>query len=289
MKHVVAFLLFIISTTCASAQSDGILWRITGKGLSKPSYLFGTIHIYCQPEKIENTTIISAIDSSEVVAMELDLNDFSTFVAIMKAGMKTSGTSLRTLLSPKEYMLVDSVSHALTGTALEDLDNKSPMTVLSSFIISEPVVGCKAPMPVDFTIAAMAKKAGKISYGLESFEFQDSILSGIPDSTQVRWLMDFCRDIDKSKKEFKTMMDAYDAQQSLALYDIIFRTSPEMALFNDVLLVKRNIAWASFMSKNMHTKSYFMAVGAGHLGGTDGLITLLRQAGYTVQPVKMQN
>jgi uncharacterized protein YbaP (TraB family) len=94
--------------------------------------------------------------------------------------------------------------------------------------------------------------------------------------------------LPKAKADFKALMDAYDAQEALRLYDVMFRTSPEMSLLNEVLLVQRNVNWANMLQKEMGSHVYFMAVGAGHLGGEKGLIDLLRNAGYTVSPVIIQ-
>jgi uncharacterized protein YbaP (TraB family) len=265
-------------------ETDGMLWRISGKGLKKPSYLFGTVHLYCNDSNIRRPEIIAAMDSSKIVAMELNLNDYSTLVAIVTAGMERR-RSLKDLLTASQYQIVDNACRTLIGDSLEKHENKSPMNLMSTFIVSGGLAGCIQPMPVDFIIADMAKKTGKISYGLESFGFQDSLLSSIPDSTQVKWLMEFCADIPKARMELMALLNAYDSRQSSAVYEMMFKTSPEMELYRDVLLKQRNIRWVDFLKANMKDNPYFMAVGAGHLAGSDGLVSLLRKAGYTVTPI----
>jgi uncharacterized protein YbaP (TraB family) len=271
-----------------SQDSDGMLWRISGKELKTASYIFGTVHLYCNDSNIYKPEIVSAMDSSQVVAMELNLNDFSTIVALMKSGMKSSGKSLKNLLTASQYRVVDNACRSLIGDSLENHDNKSPMSLLSAFIVSGGLAGCMRPLPVDFVIAGMAKESGKISYGLETFDFQDSLLNSIPDSTQVRWLVEFCSDTQKAKAELSALLEAYDLHQSSRVYDLMFKTSPEMQYFNDLLLVKRNIKWVDFLQANMKEKPYFMAVGAGHLAGNDGLVSLLRKAGYNVTPIRIR-
>jgi uncharacterized protein YbaP (TraB family) len=56
--------------------------------------------------------------------------------------------------------------------------------------------------------------------------------------------------------------------------------------YEDLLLVTRNKNWIPVMGEMMKTQPVFFAVGAGHLGGKNGVIALLRQEGYTVVPVK---
>ena len=288
MKYTAVLAAFLFAAFFSHAQSDGMLWRISGNGLEKPSFVFGTIHLYCHHENINKQEITTAIDSSDIVAMEINLNDFGTLVAAMKAAMQPSGKSLKTLLTESEYKLVGQVCQELTGSALETFDDKTPMNLMTRLISSEKISGCNQPLPVDLTIASMAKEAGKISYGLESFKFQDSILNSIPDTTQVRWLVDLCKNIPETKEELKAMVDAYDEQKAIGLYNVMLKTSPEMEMFKDVLLVQRNIKWVELLKNNMNRHAYFMAVGAGHLAGETGVISLLRKAGYTVVPIIMK-
>ena len=61
-----------------------------------------------------------------------------------------------------------------------------------------------------------------------------------------------------------------------------------MAPYEELLLVRRNENWIPVMERIMREGSAFFAVGAGHLGGPKGVVNLLRQAGYTVEPVPMK-
>ena len=56
--------------------------------------------------------------------------------------------------------------------------------------------------------------------------------------------------------------------------------------YEDLLLVRRNRNWIPVMGEMMMAKPTFFAVGAGHLGGDEGVVALLREAGYTVKPLK---
>ena len=91
------------------SQNNSILYQISGNGISKPSYLFGTIHAYCDGDKLFTPELISKIQATDIVALELNLNDFSTFVAIMKASMKEGKYPISSYLTEKEYAKVDSV------------------------------------------------------------------------------------------------------------------------------------------------------------------------------------
>lgn len=286
MKNIYILLLSFLFVQAPKAQTESMLWRVSGNGLKKPSYLFGTVHIYCQHDSLlKSSSIKRAVDSSNIVAMELNLNDYDVYVSIVKSASEPSSTDLRKLLDPYEYKVVDSASRRLLGAPLENLSGMSPISLLGRFYMSEEISGCAGPMPIDFTVATMARNAKKQSLGLETFEYQDSLLKTIPDSTQKKWLVSFCQDIPKARREFANMMKAYNAGHLEKLHQELLGSTMDMGTINQALLVDRNLRWAAFLQENMKGNSYFVAVGAGHLAGKEGLVALLTRAGYTVTPI----
>jgi uncharacterized protein YbaP (TraB family) len=271
-----------------TAQTDGILWKVSGNGLSKPSYIFGTIHLYCNPENLLTQPLVDAAKASDVVAMELNLNDYNTLVAIYTSSMAPVKKPLSEMLTKAQYKTVDSAIRVVLKDSISTYNAKSPIAMMGYLYGSNDVMGCAQPMPVDFSIAQLAKQLGKETYGLESFEFQDSVLKAIPDSIQVKWLMDFCGNMGKSKKEFGDFISSYDAQLSNKLYELSVTVSPEFELYKELLLTDRNNSWVNFLKENMTSYAIFTAVGAGHLGGDDGLIAQLKKAGYTLTPISIK-
>jgi uncharacterized protein YbaP (TraB family) len=271
-----------------TAQTDGILWKVSGNGLSKPSYIFGTIHLYCNPENLLTQPLVDAAKASDVVAMELNLNDYNTLVAIYTSSMAPVKKPLSEMLTKAQYKTVDSAIRVVLKDSISTYNAKSPIAMMGYLYGSNDVMGCAQPMPVDFSIAQLAKQLGKETYGLESFEFQDSVLKAIPDSIQVKWLMDFCGNMGKSKKEFGDFISSYDAQLSNKLYELSVTVSPEFELYKELLLTDRNNSWVNFLKENITSYAIFTAVGAGHLGGDDGLIAQLKKAGYTLTPISIK-
>lgn len=281
-KFVLLGLMALVSRS-TNAQ-DALLWRISGNGLSKPSYLFGTMHLHCDPTFILKTEFNSAIDSADVVALELNFYDYDTRVAMLKSQMAKSEKSISSQLNPSQKNLVDSVCRALLNQPLSELDNRTPMVLMSRLFASSTIVSCAEPMPIDLIVAEFANGKGKQIFGLERFEFQDSLINSFADSLQINWLLDFCLHIDSFKREFTEMVKLYNGQKAIAMYSLMTR-SPEMVVYKEQLLDDRNYRWLEFMKDNMKDVSIFMAVGAGHLGGENGLIAALRDAGYTVTPI----
>jgi uncharacterized protein YbaP (TraB family) len=101
--------------------------------------------------------------------------------------------------------------------------------------------------------------------------------------TQVDMLK---KDYNSDLKTFDTLLACY-LQEDLEKLNILMNAETEAyPEFNELLLINRNKSWIAPMSTQMRKESTFFAVGAGHLGGPQGVISLLRNAGYTVTAIK---
>jgi uncharacterized protein len=286
---VIAFLLFV-NSSIATAQDltqeeDALLWKVSGKEITKPSYLFGTIHLYCTKDEVDNPTINKTIQETDLVAMELNLNDIKVLMTMFKMAMEKPERPLNEVLTAEQLKIVDQTCRQILKDSIENLLNKSPQNLMTTIMMSPSFVGCYA-LPIDFFIADLSKKYQIKSMGLETIGFQDSLLKSVPDSVQNKWLMDLCQNPNKAQAELKEMLSIYAKQNGKALYDYALKVSPEMNFFQNELLDQRNIKWVEYLSPQFQQTSFFVAVGAGHLGGNKGLINLLRQQGYTLTPIR---
>lgn len=287
--RTILFLFLLAGFQNLRAQEDGLLWQVSGNGLSKPSYLFGTVHLYCNPSLASDSILLNAIESSAIIALEINFFDYETKVAMLKAQMRPAEKPLSSLLKGKDYQLVDSVCLAILGDSLKTFDSRTPMFLNALIMMNEKISGCSESLPVDLIVGSLGMRSGKEIFGLETVQYQDSLLNSIPDSLQVKWLLEICANLGKAKSEFEKLTRMYEQNMSLALYDEIIASSPEIKYFKEELLTNRNYRWTKFMADNMGQTSLFLSVGAAHLGGADGLIASLRGMGYTVTPIKMNN
>ncbi len=288
MIQKTAFLALLLMFTTVQAQTDALLWKVSGNGLTKPSYIFGTIHLHCKPETFVKTALTDAMSASDVVAMELNLGDFDVLTSLYKSSMEEASKPLSTILTKSQYRLLDSVCRNVLKDSAQLYEKKTPMNVLMRMYADASISGCSQPTPIDIVISNLAKGLGKETFGLENFQFQDSLLKSIPDSVQVKWLMDFCSNVGKAKADFSQMLDAYDKQLSVELYSVSEANSPDMKYFEQVLVNDRNNSWIKFLQDNMSNYSIFMAVGSLHLQGSTGLIPQLKKLGYTLTPITIK-
>ena len=122
--------------------------------------------------------------------------------------------------------------------------------------------------------------------GLESIQFQASVFDSIPYEWQAKELLKNIDSFPAQKKEFDTMLELYKKQQLASIAGMLAKREAGADKYEDILLTGRNKNWVAQLNEIMKNESVFVAVGAGHLAGGSGLISLLREAGYQVTPLQ---
>ncbi len=292
MKRISAVLLVSLLAISVPAQhtdeNKTLLWKISGNGLEKPSYLFGTIHMLCADDALLSSNMKNAINECDEVYLEVDLDNlFEMMGAIGK--MKMNGdTTLQDLLSKEDYKKVKSY--------FESKNSMLPFSMLETFkpilaasTLEEGSLPCDNTAMMEQVIMEEAKLSGKKIKGLETMAYQAGMLDSIPYTLQAQQLLSYIENAgtgDKEDKQMKEMFKAYKNQDLKKLEDLMVETDAGMAGFTDLLLYNRNQNWVKKLKTLMAEKSLVIAVGAGHLPGEKGVIYLLREEGYTVEPVE---
>ena len=263
-------------------QKESLLWEITGNGLQQPSYLFGTIHIICKEDFLMSDTIRNKFNRADEIYLELDMDDPSMQSKMMQLMKLPQGETLEQLFGA-DYPVADSFFKAKTGFPIRMFNQYKPMMLQS--LLYQTILPCGLPESYEMYFVNMAKTKGKSVNGLETLESQIAVFDSIPDQEEIKWLLEWVRQYDKQLADFNRMLQLYTHQELNQMFDFI-RSSPEMAGYEEVLLNKRNRNWIPVMEQVMHNKSAFFAVGAGHLPGPSGVIALLRNKGFRVEPVQ---
>ncbi len=272
----------VTKTQAAPEKQNALLWQITGKGLTKPSYLYGTIHMICPEDFSMSDTLRSSFAKSEKIYLEIDMDDPAmTMKTLQLALMKDK--SLKDLMSKEDYTRLEKFMQDSIGMPLMIFNKMKPFTLMS--VLYTKVLPCSKMESYEQSFMAMAQQQKKEILGLEKLEDQFAVFDKIPDTAEVNMILNMINDFSGQKKEFAKMTEAYKRKDLDALAKMI-NASPDMAGYEDLLLVNRNKNWIPVMEKAMATQGIFFAVGAGHLPGEDGVLTLLRKAGYTVTPVE---
>jgi len=280
------FLIALGFTGLAQTANNTLLWRITGNGLAKPSYLFGTIHMLCADDIQLSDSLKNAIQSSDKVYLELDMDNIFEMLGAMGKMKMNDDTTLQDLLTKDEYAKVKKYFNEKGGMIpFSMLETFKPMLAMSTMI--EKSMNCDNMIAMEQLIMEEAKGGSKEVKGLETVNYQMSIFDSIPYKLQAKQLVKFIDEgSDGGSKELEEMTNAYRNQELKKLEEMIKDDHSGLASFNNILLYNRNYAWVAKLEKLLPKNSLVVAVGAGHLPGDKGVIQLLRKAGYKVEPVK---
>lgn len=283
MKKWLMFLMLVPFSGESWGQSENaLLWRITGKELAQPSYLYGTIHMICPEDLILGDSLRSSVDKTDRLFLEIDMDAPGLLMKTMKLSMLSSGT-IRELMTPADFRRLESFTIDSLGMPMMLLNKMKPFTLMS--LMYSKLLPCNKPASYEETLMKMAKKQDKEISGLESIEAQMAVFDQIPDTMEIRMLMAFIDDFQGQRDEFATMINAY-VRKDLHLLGKMIGDAPDMDGFEDLLLVNRNKRWIPVMKEEIKKGPCLFAVGAGHLPGTDGVIELLRKEGFSVSPVE---
>lgn len=274
--------------TSSSADANTLLWKITGKNLIKPSYVFGTMHMICADDIELSDSLKKAIKNSDKVYLELDMDDmWQMMSAMMHMNMK-GDTTLSDLLSDEDYKKVKSYFKEHSSMIPFSLMEKYKPLLVESMVM-EQSTACDNMIVIEKLIMDEAKQNDKEIKGLETFAYQLGIFDKIPYKLQAQQLLKMVNDADSGRtddeNEIKILTDAY-RRQELSKMDELTKDDPGIGEFTDILLYDRNANWAKKLQEIMPGNSLVVAVGAGHLPGKKGVLNLLREAGYKVEPVK---
>lgn len=279
----------LLSMAAFSQNSDNtLLWKISGNGLEKPSYLFGTIHMLCADDAVLSDNMKKVISTCDEVYFEVDLDNlFEMFGAIGQMKMK-GDTTLHDLLSEEDYNKVKDYFET-KGSMLpfSMLETYKPMLAAST--LEQGSLPCDNTAMMEQVIMQEAKQYKKKIKGIETMAYQAGVLDSIPYKLQAQQLVSYIDSANKGAeedKQLKEMFKAYKNQDLKKLEDLMVETDAAMASFTDILLYHRNRNWVNKLKTLLPGKSLLVAVGAGHLPGEKGLINLLRKEGYAVTPVE---
>lgn len=280
IKLAVVFAAVVLSGNMQAQEKkveleNSLLWEISGNGLTEPSYLYGTMHMMCEADFLIKEKVKNAIENTDKLALELDFDDPTELMAMQS--MTTSTTPLSERLSKEDYATLDSFLQDKLGVKASQFENYTLIGIMS--VVMFKSLNCPPKMyEVEFMQQAMANK--KEILGLEKVEAQ---VTGFSESYTNEEFIEQLKYYDTSY--FDEMVAIYKEENLNGLYEMVIDEKFMDADAKTIMLDNRNKNWVLLMPELMKVQPVFFAVGAGHLPGENGVINLLRNAGYSVKPV----
>ena len=291
MKKTFVFMLLLCITLGAQAQ---LLWKVSGNGLDRPSYVIGTHHLALLSVKDSIAHLQQAIDQTEQVYGEIVMDDANNPEILMKmqqAMMLPADTTLKSFYTQAQYDTIAAVVKNYMGVDLALFDKVKPATITTQLSVALAMKSLKGFNPqeqLDTWFQKQARQAGKKVGSLETIDMQINVLYNSQTLTRQALLL-YCTatHIKQGVDQSLRMNQAYMKQNLEELLAIIEEkmndacdSTPEEI---STLIYGRNANWARQFPSIMKQSPTLFVVGAGHLPGPQGLLKLLQKQGYTVE------
>lgn len=286
MRFCFVFYFFVIATwQPLRAQYNALCWRISGNGLHKPSFLYGTMHTNDNRVFHFSKKVKAAFKKSTAYAMELDPKNLFSADLLLKI-MRGNGESLQKNISGDDYTFLDSMLQKNMHVSIKLLD-RTPPVLLSAMLEQMSLYDTENANAdekefLDLYFYNQAKS--KTIIGIETPEEQLSALNSLTFHEQVYLLHTQIAEMkshDKINNDGDKMIDFYVHGQLDSLKEYgSERKLPEA--FYKAVVADRNIKMADRIALYIQKESVFVAVGALHLASEDGVVAILRKKGYQV-------
>jgi uncharacterized protein YbaP (TraB family) len=277
-------------------NGQGIFWKIEKPGV-RPSWLLGTMHVTDPRVLTMPKGAAEADKSADTIIVESDeiLDEKKAALALLakpELTMFTDGSTIGKYLSPEDYARLEA-GLKQRGIPLAAVSRMRPWMISS--VVTLPA--CEIARKVhggqflDQKLAVDAAAAGKTVKGLETLAEQLQAMADLPAEFHLKSLIETLQLGDKMNDVIETMTDLYLAGDVGATMPLLKVVTPDdddesdYGAFEQRIILDRNKVMAERAAPILAGGNVFMAVGALHLSGDQGLIELLRQQGFTVTAV----
>ena len=286
MKKLICLTLLSISflmlaTTPLQAQSKGLLWQITGKGIQQPTYLYGTIHLFDTTLYRLPQPVMAKLAQTKQVYFELDFGKLNPMEMMRYVRVQDSTQYLDKLLDTASLAKLKVI--AKTSPMMQMLG--PALYRLKPIFLTTLLLNNGKAVTIDMEMYKQAKELKDSVGGLETVAEQMQALDAISVQQQAKMMQDYLKTYTSADATIKKLTEIYVKQDIENLLEQMNDNVPLDAGFNEALLIKRNIVMANRIDTLLGKTSTMIAVGAGHLGGPKGLVSLLKQKGYQLKNV----
>jgi uncharacterized protein len=260
---------------------NSLLWKIEGNGLSKTSYLFGSMHLIEKEYFYFPQSLEKIVKKTSLLVMEIDeIPNQSKVLSYLKIKNGSlfdyfSTTQSDSILNwAKETLFMDE------ATFKSSFSNFKPFFIIQ---LATQIQFLGRTESYEMAFQNLAKKYKMETKGLETIEEQVRFFDDLTNESQAEMVMESIRNKNKME-ELKRMQQMYQRQEIDSLYFMIH--SEMKNLEKEIFIDQRNQKWIPKIKSFIEHEPTFIVVGAGHLSGEKGLLQLLKNEGYTVNPVK---
>ena len=282
------FIATFIAFFIVSVQAQ-LLWKVSGNGLTKSSYLFGTHHLIEKEQIKDFDKILILSGQADAVVGEMDMNDMASMQAKIMQVAVMPGKNIKDMISTADYTLVDTELKQILGAGLDQLGAFKPImleTMFSEFVYLRSQNLTKQPEAIDVLFQMNAKENHKKVVGLETIEQQAAIMfDSLSLNRQAEILVKSVKEKQKEIDLIKKLNEYYLAGDLKKLSALDIEDDDMSPAEKKPMYENRNADWMKQIPALLTKQSCFIAVGCMHLVGETGLIEQLKKAGYIVEGI----
>lgn len=271
----------------AQGTPKALLWSVRSMGEGPSGYLYGTMHSPDERAYHLVPEVLQAMAEVATVAGELDLAQVTSpkgSMALMAKVTMPEGKRLEDLYSKRQWREVEPVLRDRFGPTAGMMMRMKPFFVMT--LMSEAHMSQDRPEMLDAYLMREGRAQGKRVIGLETAAEQLAAVDILSLKEQAALL--YANLKDDPAAELDRFHAAYVAQDLDEMMALMRRSAGMPAKFHKAFIADRNSVMAHRMDSVLRVDGSVLAlVGAGHLAGNDGLIALLRDRGYSVEPTDL--
>ena len=286
-KVALIIIIFLQVVPYARAQESSILWEINGNGITKPSYLFGSLKFIGEKEFYLPKEVTEKIKQSVIFAIEDEIDHHAQH-ELNKALHFPKGESLATHLSAEDYSKVVTFFESEFKISKKQFEKKYARLVPLAISISMTRLSLGEKVKFyDIELLKFAKSNRLKTYSLEAVDREAKALTSFSIQDQSTALLHTVNNFEKQKAEFQKLMQDYPQGRLEEIFEFTLHPMENNLDFINAFYYQRNKEWMPKIEKMMSEDVSFISVGIAHLEGEGGLLNLFKEKGYTLTPVKV--
>jgi len=277
-----------LATTACAQDFNPALYVV--RDADSTMYLYGTVHVRPRGTDWADDDVRTALASADEVWTEIEISpaaDAAGQTLALQLGRAPADRPLSSWLTAEENARLDALCQRL-GVQRAMLDQFQPwLAGLTLTMIPVLQAGYDTNSGVDRAVDTYAEERGKTMRAFETTQQQLSIFASLDDDTQRQLLREAIDAAEEGVAQINDMTRAWERGDLAHLEQVVVNdTRDEYPDVYEALFVRRNNAWMEVLTREMQGAGVdFVAVGAGHLLGSDGLVEQMRARGYTVERV----
>lgn len=266
-------------------KKNALLWKVSGNGLQKPSYIMAIVKFIPEKDFFMPQSATEKLNECKILSTET-LLDHHARHELNKAAHLSGHKSIQDFLSPEDYNKLKNtftddfgVSNTKFNLVYKHFKPVMLSTTMTRLALEENV------KYYELELIKLAKEKNMLMLGLETVEREVQALEKFPLEEQVKALSHTLNNLEKQVDDYQALIKAYKEGNLHQTLEYTMHPVENNEKFKEYFIIERNKEWIPKMTRYMTEAPTFFAIGASHLADEEGILHLLTEAGYTVEPV----